>query len=250
MNCPMCGKNPIYSTERYHYRESGLDHVFVSGVSIYRCKCGEEYVQLPGVDNIHSQIALELLLKQSLLTGPESRFLRKWLGLKSEELAKALGYTRVTVSRWENEGPSANTDRSLRLYASVTRSIAIDFVSLFSTIKDKPEKNFRIEVDGALPHLPSSSDVSETASAIASAAESLELRPFASYVTSQAVASTSFVLDSSVIVSGTATVSLSAKSIIDMLTNFDKTLSMPTRSIEVTSEGPDKAANQELAQAA
>ena len=135
MNCPMCGKNPIHSTERYHYRESGLDNVFVSGVSIYRCKCGEEYVQLPGVDNIHSQIAFALLVKNSLLTGLESRFLRKWLGLKSEELAKALGYTRVTVSRWENEGPSANTDRILRLYVSVTRSIAIDFASLFSPLR-------------------------------------------------------------------------------------------------------------------
>lgn len=148
MNCPICGRKSTHSIEQYRYRESGLDNVFVSDVDIFRCKCGEEYVQLSGVDNIHNKIATALLHKNSLLSGSESKFLRKWLGLKSEEMAQALGYTRVTVSRWENDGPSAKTDRALRLYASAIRNISIHFESLFSAMNDKPEKNFKIIVSG------------------------------------------------------------------------------------------------------
>ena len=148
MICPACGKQPSHTVEQYQYRESGLNNVFVRGVGIDRCKCGQEYVQLPGAQEVHDQVASALLSKSSLLTGPESKFLRKWLRMTSEEMAKALGYTRVTVSRWENDGLSAKTDRTLRLYASAVRDMSIDFENLFTTVNAKPEKNFRIVVDG------------------------------------------------------------------------------------------------------
>ena len=148
MICPMCGESPSHSIKQYHYLESGLDNVFVSGVGIFRCRCGEEYVQIPEVDKIHDQIASALLHKDSLMTGSESKFLRKWLGLKSEELAKALGYTRVSVSRWENHAPLAANDRALRLYASAMRGISIDFKTLFFSMKVKPQKDFKIAVNG------------------------------------------------------------------------------------------------------
>jgi putative zinc finger/helix-turn-helix YgiT family protein len=149
MICPACGKQPSHTVEQYQYRESGLNNVFVRGVGIDRCKCGQEYVQLPGAQEVHDQVASALLSKSSLLTGPESKFLRKWLLMTSEEMGKALGYTRVTVSRWENDGLSAKTDRTLRLYASAVRNRAIDFESLFSSMSAKPQRSFRIVVDGA-----------------------------------------------------------------------------------------------------
>lgn len=147
ITCPACGNQPSHTVEQYHYRESGLNNVTVTGVSIFRCKCGQEYVQLPGAQRVHDQVALALLNKPSLLTGQESKFLRKWLRLTSEEMASALGYTRVTASRWENDGPSVKTDRAIRLYASAVRSIAIDFESLFSSMNTKPQKHFKIVVD-------------------------------------------------------------------------------------------------------
>jgi len=155
--------------EQYHYRESGLDNVFVRGVGIYKCKCRQEYVQLPKAKEVHNQVASALLNKASLLTGEESRFIRKWLRLTSEEMAKALGYTRVTVSRWENEGPPAKTDRALRLYASAVRNMPIDVERLFSAINDKPAKNFRIVVDLPTPVPQYSGDVSMSASAVLAA---------------------------------------------------------------------------------
>lgn len=164
MICPMCGKKATHSIEQYHYRESGLSNVFVSGVGIFRCKCGEEYVQLPGADNVHDQIASELLSKSSLLTGPEAKFLRKWLRLTSEVMANVLGYTRVSVSRWEKHGPSVATDRVLRLYASVVRKTPINFENLFSSMKEKPQKNFRIVVDGIRTAHQYSVDLAQAAS--------------------------------------------------------------------------------------
>jgi putative zinc finger/helix-turn-helix YgiT family protein len=169
MNCPACGRQPSHTVEQYQYRESGLDNVFVRGVGIYRCKCGQEYVQLPGAQEVHDQVASALLNKASILTGPESKFLRKWLRLTSEDMAQALGYTRVTVSRWENYGPSAKTDRALRLYASAVRKTPINFEILFSSMNDKPQKNFRIVVDGIRTAPQYSAGVSMSASAVMAA---------------------------------------------------------------------------------
>lgn len=164
MICPVCGRKPSHAIEEYRYRESGLDNVFVSGVGIFRCHCGQEYVHLPGAQEVHDKVASVLLSKSSVLTGPEAKFLRKWLRLTSEEMAKVLGYTRVSVSRWEKHGPSVATDRVLRLYASAVRSLSIDFETLFSTVNAKPEKNFRIVVDGAKTALQYSVDVAQAAS--------------------------------------------------------------------------------------
>ena len=172
MICPECGNQPRYSVERYQYRESGLDNVFVDGVGIFRCVCGQEYIQLPGAQEVHNQVASALLNKTSLLTGSEARFLRKWLRLTSNELAKALGYTRISVSRRENKGLTVATDRSLRLYASQVGNLSIDVGKLFSSITDKPEQNFRIVVGDALPVLQYSVEASRTASAVASAESS------------------------------------------------------------------------------
>ena len=164
MICPICGRQTAHTVEECNYRESGLNNVFVTGVDIFRCECGQEYVQLPGAQEVHDQVASVLLSKSSVLTGPEAKFLRKWLRLTSEEMAQALGYTRVTVSRWENDGPPAKTDRALRLYASAVRNIPRDFENLFSSMNDKPQRNFRIVVDGMRTVPQYSVDVAQAAS--------------------------------------------------------------------------------------
>lgn len=174
MTCPMCGKQTAHTLEEYDYRESGLNNVVVTGVDIFRCKCGQEYVQLPGAQEVHDQVASTLLSKSSLLTGPEAKFLRKWLRLTSEEMAKPLGYTRVSVSRWEKHGPLVATDRALRLYASAVRNVSIDFENLFSSMKDKPQRNFRIVVDDIRTAPQYSVDVAKATSVIASARSSAQ----------------------------------------------------------------------------
>jgi|CXWL01.1.fsa_nt_gi putative zinc finger/helix-turn-helix YgiT family protein len=146
MICPTCGKQTTHTVEEYNYRESGLDNVFVRGVDLFQCACGEEYVQLPGVQEIHNQIASAILNKESLLTGAEAKFLRKWLRMTSEDLARALGVTRVTVSRWENQEVPDWNDRPLRLYASNVGKIYVDFGKLFSSGVNSPNPDFKIVV--------------------------------------------------------------------------------------------------------
>jgi putative zinc finger/helix-turn-helix YgiT family protein len=70
-------------------------------------------------------ICESVLLKPTILSGAEIKFLRKNLSLKINEFAQLLGVDRVTVSRWENghEKPSRSADRLLRLTYAVEANI-------------------------------------------------------------------------------------------------------------------------------
>ena len=123
MKCPSCGK-AMRATKRDHrYEEAGLKNVVLRDTTVYECGCGEVLPELPQVNRLHQRIAEDLIGKQSPLTGEEFRFLRKAMGVSAKELARLLGVTTVTISRWENnkEKVGAQSDRLLRcLY--LTRS--------------------------------------------------------------------------------------------------------------------------------
>jgi putative zinc finger/helix-turn-helix YgiT family protein len=105
----------------HHYNASGLDYVYLVGVEICQCQCGESMVGIPAVAKLHARIGWELINKPSLLSGQEIRFLRKNMGFTGKKLAEIMGVDKVTVSRWENnkEGIGKANDRLLRLaYAS------------------------------------------------------------------------------------------------------------------------------------
>jgi putative zinc finger/helix-turn-helix YgiT family protein len=109
----------------YRYTKSGLKNVVLQGITLHKCrKCGELLPEIPHIEKLHAKIALELLYKQSPLTGEEIRFLRKEMRLKANELAALLGVHKVTVSRWENneEKIGSSSDRLLR-YIYATRHI-------------------------------------------------------------------------------------------------------------------------------
>ena len=157
MICPNCGRTPAFVLGGYQYRESGLDNVMLNNAGMFRCSCGEEYIQLPGMAEVHDQIALSLLRKKSLLKGNEVRFLRKWLRLTSEDMALLFGVNRVSVSRWENRGITPAMDRAVRLFVADTRRLRLEVKTLFENIAPKPEKSFTIVID--LRSLPVAVDV-------------------------------------------------------------------------------------------
>jgi len=119
-NCLRCGE--VYQTRigDYHYLESGLDSLWISGIEIYRCACGESGA-IPQPLKIHRAIAECLLQKETPLSGKEIRFLRKHMAMKAIDFAKLVGVDNATVSRWENEKdkPSDIADRAIRLFCAV-----------------------------------------------------------------------------------------------------------------------------------
>ena len=101
----------------HRYLESGLDNVFLVGVEICNCSCGEEIVTIPAVYDLHDLLSLEIVKKKSLLNSREIRFLRKNMGLSAKKLSKMMGVDNATISRWENnaQGINESRDRLLRL---------------------------------------------------------------------------------------------------------------------------------------
>jgi putative zinc finger/helix-turn-helix YgiT family protein len=119
MKCPDCGNEMKSKIRDYEYVEAGLKNVVLKGIAVHECKeCGEVLPGIKNVKQIHEWIAEYLVKKESPLTGPEFRFLRKQMGMGAAEMAGFLGVTPVTISRWENDketiGPQS--DRLLRAF--------------------------------------------------------------------------------------------------------------------------------------
>lgn len=153
MNCPKCSNELQRAVVKlYHYRESGLENVYLKDIVSYKCECGEKLVQMPSIDRLHGAVAYDLLKKRFLLTGPEFRFLRKWVGRTAKELASLLGVrTRISISRWENgKAPiTPATDHAMRLLVMRLKEQAVN-QRMFTEIKVQ-EQFERIAVKTSRP---------------------------------------------------------------------------------------------------
>jgi len=131
MKCPNCNSETVSIKNKHHYTECGLDDVFLEGVNVYECSCGEEFVSIPAIPELHSLIGLILLKKKSLLNNKEIRFLRKNMGLTATKLSEIIGVDIATVSRWENKNQQIDKshDRLIRL--------------IYSNIKDIPAREIK-----------------------------------------------------------------------------------------------------------
>lgn len=144
--CYSCGeKLKAVKDKPYRYDECGLD-VVLQGIAQYVCEsCGESYVSLPHLQDLHRIIGANICQNmKGLLLPEEIRFLRKDLHLKAKDLARTLGVTASAVSRWEN-GKSVISeahDRLLRsvymLYASEqSQQILYDVITFFQDLPAK-----------------------------------------------------------------------------------------------------------------
>lgn len=87
----------------HKYKECGLNFVTLTGVSEFKCpQCGAVYFEIPQVAQLNRMIADSIMKKQSLLSSPELRFLRKQLGYSTEQFGRLLSYDPKTLSRIEN----------------------------------------------------------------------------------------------------------------------------------------------------
>lgn len=121
MKCVNCGGRLALTKERhYKYVESGLPHVTLGNINVYKCEqCAQVEAEIPNIEALHTQMAEDIAHRERRLCHHEIRFLRKHIGLTGAQFAQFAGVTPETVSRWENGrirmGDAA--ERLLRLMA-------------------------------------------------------------------------------------------------------------------------------------
>lgn len=149
MKCPICNSKTVCAKDTHHYTESGLNYVYLKGVDVCKCSCGEIIVSIPAMSQLHSLIALSIIKKKSLLSGSEIRFLRKNMGLTATRLSKIIGVDNATISRWENNTQAIDKshDRLVRLVYSNIKGIKED------EIKHLIEEHF-IEIEPEQKEIP------------------------------------------------------------------------------------------------
>lgn len=117
--CWKCGNRmELIKDKTYHYTESGLNNVYLTGIIQYKCgSCGESGVEIPQIKALHSLIARDIVCQKGLMAGDEVRFLRKGMRMKSKDIADALSLDPSTYSRWENGKQDVNPchDKQMRL---------------------------------------------------------------------------------------------------------------------------------------
>jgi putative zinc finger/helix-turn-helix YgiT family protein len=99
--CLECGTEMKRKTETVRHDAGGLN-VSLVGVPVYRCpKCGAHEVAIVNLGGLHREIAHALARRPERLQSAEIRFMRKYLGLSMEDLAKRLKTGLDTVKHWE-----------------------------------------------------------------------------------------------------------------------------------------------------
>jgi putative transcriptional regulator len=85
----------------YHYKESGLDNVFLeNGFKIHKTKYGKG-VSIENTEGLHRVLGRWLIELPKPLIGAELRFLRLEMELTQNRLAAIIGSTEQNVRRWE-----------------------------------------------------------------------------------------------------------------------------------------------------
>lgn len=116
MKCVQCGQEMEQLEGTHRYDASGLKHVILMNVPMYRCpSCKATEVEIPGMEELHLLLGFLVVLQPTRLKTEEAKYLRKHMGYSQEELASYLGVTRGTVTRWESGKPiRLDQDKHLR----------------------------------------------------------------------------------------------------------------------------------------
>ena len=101
----------------YHYKESGLDNVYLeNGFKVHQTPYGEG-VSIANAEGLHQMIGEWLVSVPKRLNGAELRFLRLEMELTQRDLGALLGQDEQAVRRWEKYRTrpiNGSADRLLR----------------------------------------------------------------------------------------------------------------------------------------
>lgn len=106
----------------FHFVDSGLPNIYLVGIRYFTYQDGHVVPEIPAIKKLMQLIARDLIVQESPLTGDEIRFLRKRLGQKQTDFAKAIGIEPETLSRCENDHQklSESNDKFIRLYYALS----------------------------------------------------------------------------------------------------------------------------------
>lgn len=85
----------------YHYKESGLDNVYIRGIDPVQNDAGEEVITIPFINKLLKAIAQEIINHKKGMSGAELRYLRTGMELTQAELAVLVHKDKQTIGRWE-----------------------------------------------------------------------------------------------------------------------------------------------------
>jgi putative zinc finger/helix-turn-helix YgiT family protein len=149
MKCFECGAEMVEKKETIKDHQLGLPNVVLKNVPVRYCKkCDEREVVFPQITRLHRLLAKALIMKKSRLAGLEVRFLRKYLGWSSSDLAHRIGVQPETISRWENnhEPIGVVPDRLLRLIVCLEKPVDSYNTKVLDDISDADPKPTELRV--------------------------------------------------------------------------------------------------------
>jgi len=142
-----CGGKQVSSRKDYKFVESGLDNIVLKNIEVLECpKCKSISPRIPRHNSLLRTIALALIAKPYPLSGPEIKYLRKFLGMTQEEFAKYIPSDAAVLSRWENDVQpvGSQSDRLIRLIAlglgEGLKQKAASVIRMFETMHESRKK--------------------------------------------------------------------------------------------------------------
>jgi len=123
------------------YVEGGLPHIWLHGAQARRCpQCDRTRLALGNRSELHRAIAARLVIKPYSLAPEEVRFLRSHLGCANDQLARCLGVSPETASRWASTTAHARinptAERLLRLIVAMRCGIDCDPIDVCTSIAE------------------------------------------------------------------------------------------------------------------
>jgi putative zinc finger/helix-turn-helix YgiT family protein len=117
MKCTACRHEMTITRGNHRYSESGLENVILEDVEIRECpSCGEREVAIPNIETLHKALAQSIARRPTTISGPEIKFLRKYLGQSAADFAKLMGVGVAQVYRWEKRARMSKTSENLLRY--------------------------------------------------------------------------------------------------------------------------------------
>lgn len=133
----------------YHYKESGLDNVYLYNISIVHDVDNEQVFYIPHINQLHNVIAQAIINKKGLLKGNEIRFIRTHACLLQSQLAEKIGRDTQSIGRWERGEISIDRSMDMLIRLAVSEELGFDLdISQAAQLNAMKAANDNIDIDG------------------------------------------------------------------------------------------------------